>query len=58
LGPRALPLGIQLVARRNADAALLRLAVAVEELLDFSRHYEQLDPAWRVHGPASGTSGE
>jgi amidase len=54
LDPRALPLGIQLVARRDADAALLRLAVAVEELLDFSRHYEQLDPAWRVSGPASG----
>lgn len=43
LGPNGLPMGIQLVGARRADAALLRLAAGVEELLGFSEHYGRLD---------------
>jgi Asp-tRNA(Asn)/Glu-tRNA(Gln) amidotransferase A subunit family amidase len=43
LGPNGLPMGIQLVGPRRSDAALLRLAAGVEELLGFREHYERLD---------------
>jgi amidase len=42
-GPNGLPMGIQLVGSRQSDAALLRLAAGVEELLGFSDHYGRLD---------------
>jgi Asp-tRNA(Asn)/Glu-tRNA(Gln) amidotransferase A subunit family amidase len=42
-GPAGLPMGVQLVGRRGADAALLRLAAGVEEVLRFSHNYERLD---------------
>ncbi|MDT7728843.1 MAG: hypothetical protein QOI21_5419 [Actinomycetota bacterium] len=43
LGPNGLPMGIQLVGSRGSDAALLRLAAGVEDLLAFADHYERLD---------------
>lgn len=41
-GEHGLPLGVQLVGRRGADAHLISLARAVEELLDFTPHYRSL----------------
>jgi Asp-tRNA(Asn)/Glu-tRNA(Gln) amidotransferase A subunit family amidase len=43
LGSNGLPMGIQLVGSRRSDAALLRLAAGVEELLGFREHHERLD---------------
>lgn len=43
LGPNGLPMGVQLVGSRRSDAALLRLAAGVEELLGFADHYGLLD---------------
>jgi amidase len=45
LGGNGLPLGIQLVGRRGTDARLLRLAQAVEEILNFAPNYERIGGA-------------
>lgn len=50
-GPAGLPMGIQLVGRRGSDAALLRLAAGVEEVLLFARSYERLDAGIGVPAP-------
>jgi Asp-tRNA(Asn)/Glu-tRNA(Gln) amidotransferase A subunit family amidase len=42
-GPAGLPMGIQLIGPRGSDAALLRLASGVEDVLRFAQNYERLD---------------
>jgi Asp-tRNA(Asn)/Glu-tRNA(Gln) amidotransferase A subunit family amidase len=36
-------MGIQLIGPRGSDAALLRLASGVEDVLRFAQNYERLD---------------
>jgi Asp-tRNA(Asn)/Glu-tRNA(Gln) amidotransferase A subunit family amidase len=50
-GPTGLPMGIQLVGSRGADAALLRLAAGVEEVLGFAPNYDRLDAELGVRAP-------
>jgi Asp-tRNA(Asn)/Glu-tRNA(Gln) amidotransferase A subunit family amidase len=44
-------MGIQLVGSRGADAALLRLAAGVEEVLGFAPNYDRLDAELGVRAP-------
>ncbi|MDT7585196.1 MAG: hypothetical protein QOE32_2746 [Pseudonocardiales bacterium] len=50
-GPAGLPMGIQLIGPRGSDAALLRLASGVEDVLRFAQNYERLDAEIGTRAP-------
>ena len=58
LGVRGRPLGLQLVGRHGADAWLLAVAEAVEEVLPGSQHYKttKKPPSQKRCAPPSPTA--